>query len=618
MIISFFYYNQTYKLVYFFNFNDAIIFKIMNIKIDIKKTKIQIFAICIFLFTSINLQSQTFQTIGTVNPSKYVPAQKDMAEGQNGMVTSQHFLATKVGEKILNRGGNAYDAAIAIGFTLAVVLPRAGNIGGGGFMVMHDSKTNNQYSIDYREIAPMQASQDMYLDADGLMNSQKLSTFGYLASGVPGTVAGLWEVHSRFGSLEWSVLLEDAINFAENGFEITPYLSDILKNYQDKLSYFKETEEIFMKHKPKFLGQKLVQKDLANTLRLISKKGKDGFYKGVTAKKISEQMSKNGGLITLKDLQNYKPVWREPLKSSYRDTQIITMGPPSSGGVHVIQMLNILENYDLLELKHNSPKYINLLTEAMKYAYADRSKYLGDPDFYKVPISKITDKNYAYRINKKIKLGVAIPSSIIKPGTYLDKESDETTHYSVADKEGNVVSSTYTLNSTFGSGVTIKGTGILMNNEMDDFSAAPNIPNQFGLLGAEANKIVPLKRPLSSMTPTIVMKNGQFFFSTGSPGGSRIISAVLQSIINIVDFDMDLEEANRAKRLHHQWQPDVLQIEFSVSDEIKDELTSFGYNIRTISPRTCLQTIMLKDNIYTGYGDFRRPDAFASGDIYDR
>lgn len=565
----------------------------------------------------VDLSAKDFQPIGTVNPSKYIPAQKQISESKNGMVTTQHFIATKVGEKILNKGGNAYDAAIAVGFTLAVVLPRAGNIGGGGFMVMHDSPTNQNYSIDFREMAPAKSFTSMYLKEDGSFNDKKLSTFGYLASGVPGTVAGFWEVHQKFGSLDWELLLEDAIFYAENGFEITPYMGDILTKYKEKLSYFAPTKNIFMKHNPDFTGSTLIQKDLANTLKIIAKKGKDGFYKGEVAQNIASQMQKNGGLITQNDLEAYKPQWRKPLISDYRNNKIITMGPPSSGGVHVIQMLNILENYDLQELGHNTPEYINLLAEVMKYAYADRSKHLGDPDFFDVPVSEITNKQYAATIKNQIKLGESIPSSKILPGSFKDNESIETTHFSVADRNGNVVSSTYTLNSTFGSGVIIEGTGILMNNEMDDFSAAPGIPNQFGLLGSKANEIQPKKRPLSSMTPTIVMKNDQLFFTTGSPGGSRIISAVLQSILNIIDFDMDLKEANKAKRIHHQWQPDILQIEFSLNDDIKNELTKLNYNVKVINPATCLQLIMKKNDIFYGYGDFRRPDAFASGDIND-
>ena len=589
----------------------------LKLKISFKHIKL-ILVICFFMNAlAIDANAKDFQPIGTVNPSKYIPAQKQIAESKNGMVTTQHFLATKVGEKILNQGGNAYDAAIAVGFTLAVVLPRAGNIGGGGFMVMHDSVTNQNYSIDYREMAPAKSFTKMYLNEDDSFNDKKLSTFGYLASGVPGTVAGFWEVHKRFGSLDWELLLKDAIYYAENGFEITPYMGDMLSKYKEKLSYFEPTNKIFMKHNPNFIGSKLVQKDLANTLKLIAAKGKDGFYEGEVAQKIAHEMQKNGGLITENDLKNYTPKWRKPLISDYRDNKIITMGPPSSGGVHIIQMLNILENYDLKQIGHNTVDYINLLAEVMKYAYADRSKHLGDPDFFDVPVSEIIDKQYAATINSKIKLGESNPSSNILPGSFDDNESIETTHFSVADKNGNVVSSTYTLNSTFGSGVTIEGTGILMNNEMDDFSAAPGIPNQFGLLGAKANEIQPKKRPLSSMTPTIVMKNEELFFTTGSPGGSRIISAVLQSIINIIDFDMNLEEANEAKRIHHQWQPDILQIELSLNDEIKNELQKLNYDVQVINPATCLQLIMKKNNTFYGYGDFRRPDAFASGDIYD-
>jgi gamma-glutamyltranspeptidase/glutathione hydrolase len=592
---------------------------IKNLKLirQFKHIKIMYIASFFIFALSIEVTTKDFQPIGTVNPSKYIPAQKKISESKNGMVTTQHFIATRVGEKILNRGGNAYDAAIAVGFTLAVVLPRAGNIGGGGFMVMHDSANNKNYSIDYREMAPAKSFTYMYLNEDGSFNTRKLSTFGYLASGVPGTVAGLWEVHQKFGSLDWELLLEDAIHYAENGFEITPYMGDMLTKYKEKLSYFESTKKIFMKNNPGFTGSTLMQKDLANTLKIIAKKGKDGFYKGEVAQKIAAQMQKNGGFITEDDLIAYRPQWRKPLISNYRNNKIITMGPPSSGGVHVIQMLNILENYDLKEIGHNTPTYINLLTEVMKYAYADRSKHLGDPDFFDVPVSEIIDKQYAATINSKIKLGESNPSSNILPGSFDDSESIETTHFSVADKNGNVVSSTYTLNSTFGSGVTIEGTGILMNNEMDDFSAAPGIPNQFGLLGAKANEIQPKKRPLSSMTPTIVMKNEELFFTTGSPGGSRIISAVLQSIINIIDFDMNLEEANEAKRIHHQWQPDILQIELSLNDEIKNELQKLNYNVQVINPATCLQLIMKKNNTFYGYGDFRRPDAFASGDIYD-
>ena len=548
----------------------------------------------------------------------YSPAQIETAESNNGMVSTQHFLATRVGEKILNKGGNAYDASIAIAFTLAVVLPRAGNIGGGGFMVMYDKETEKSYSIDYREKAPLLSTKDMYLNQDGSFNDQMLSTFGYLSIGVPGTVAGLWDVHKKFGSLPWSVLLEDAIDLAEKGFEITPFLADILFKYNEKLSFFNETKNIFQASYPNFEGELLIQTDLAKTLKIISEKGRDGFYKGSVANKIAKAMKDNNGLITKLDLENYNPVWRKPLISQYRGNNVITMGPPSSGGLHIIQMLNILENYDLKEINHNSKEYINLLTEVMKYAYSDRSKYLGDPDFYDVPVEKITSKNYGKRIFNDIEIGQSKPVGEVKPGMYLETESHETTHFSVADADGNIVSSTYTLNSTFGSGVVIKGTGIVMNNEMDDFSAAPGIPNQFNLLGAEANEIAPNKRPLSSMTPTIVMKNNELFFTTGSPGGSRIISAVLQSILNIIDFDMNLEETTKARRIHHQWFPDILEVEYFIDNKIRKELEDINYSIVITDPLTCLQLIMYKDKKFYGYGDFRRVDAYASGEINDR
>ena len=569
--------------------------------------------ILFLIFLSKNFYA--IEPIAYLNSLGYEPAQKELASSKNGMVSTQHFLATAVGERILSRGGNAYDASIAIAFTLAVVLPRAGNIGGGGFMVIYDSQTQKPYSIDFREKAPQMSTRDMYLTEDGSFNDMNLSTLGYLASGVPGTVAGLWDVHQKFGSLPWNELLEDAIYFAENGFKITPFLGDILFNYSEALSIFPETKKIFQKHYPNFKDKLLIQKDLANTLRIIASQGREGFYEGQIAKKIASEMKKNNGLITEDDLKKYNPIWRKPLISNYRDTQIITMGPPSSGGLHVIQMLNIVENYDLKNIGHNSTNYINLLAEVMKYAYSDRSKYLGDPDFYDVPVEKIISKDYAAEINDNIDIGRSTPVDDIYPGKFLDRESHETTHFSVVDKEGNVVSMTYTLNSTFGSKVVIKGTGILMNNEMDDFSAAPGVPNQFNLLGADANAIAPYKRPLSSMTPTIVLKNNELFFTTGSPGGARIISAVFQSILNIIDFKMNLEEATLAKRLHHQWYPDMLEFEFSIDEKINDELKNMNYITKTTLPLTCLQTIMFIEDTYYGYGDFRRVDALASGNI---
>ncbi len=566
----------------------------------------------IVIFIGSQAYAQTYTPIGTVNPNDYEPRQKQISEANQSMVSTQHFLATQVGVGILEKGGNAYDASVAIGFALAVVLPRAGNIGGGGFMVIYDSSDKNNYSIDYREKAPLLSTTNMYLDENGTVIDNK-STLGYLASGVPGTVAGLWSVHQRFGSMRWGELIEPAINLAEDGFEITPYMADMLIKYNEKLSAFDETNKVFQTYYPDFDKKIFKQPDLANTLKIIAKEGRDGFYKGEIAKKIAHDMQNNGGIISEKDLEQYQPVWRNPLISSYKDIKIVTMPPPSSGGIHVIQMLNVLENFDLRKLGHNSKEYINVLSEVMKYAYADRSKHLGDPDFYDVPIRKLSSLEYAHEISQNIKIGSVTPSIKINPRSFDDKESIETTHFSVVDEKGNVVSSTYTLNSSFGSGVVIKDTGILMNNEMDDFSISPGVPNQYGLLGAKANEITPQKRPLSSMTPTIAFKNNDLFFTTGSPGGAKIITAVLQSILNMVEFEMDVAEANNAKRIHHQWQPDKIQIEFDLSDDKKNWLLNAGYNIEIIEPATNLQLIMKKNNTYYGYGDFRRPDSFALG-----
>ena len=567
------------------------------------------FLIIITYAFSYNLNAQNL----VLNPSSITHP----VLASKGMVATQHYLASKVGEDILSQGGNAYDAAVAVGFALAVVLPRAGNIGGGGFMVMHDASSKENFSIDYREKAPLKASRDMYLNADGTVNSLR-STIGYLAIGVPGSVYGMWEVHQKFGSMTWEELLQPAIKLANDGFVMSPYMTMTLNRVHKKLSQFSTTESIFYKNYPIEFNTSLTQPDLARTLTLIAQNGVAGFYEGEVADKIVDAMEKNGGLISHRDLKKYRPSWRKPLSSKYKGMDIITMGPPSSGGIHLIQMLNILENHDLQAYGHNNPRYVSLLAEVMKYAYADRSKYLGDPDFFEVPIDELTSKGYAKKINQKLKLFKFMtpppsPSTSIEPGQYIRKESIETTHYSIADQYGNIISNTYTLNSSFGSGVTIEGTGILMNNEMDDFSSSPGTPNQFGLLGGEANKIVPEKRPLSSMTPTIVLKDDLPYFATGSPGGSRIITSVLQSILNIVDFELEVSDAILAPRVHHQWYPDILQLEKSYNSQHAETLAKKGYEVLMINPATALQIVMIKNNFYYGFGDTRRPDSLAIG-----
>ena len=560
------------------------------------------FLFLLLLAFTLNAENTIFNSKAIVHPEV----------GRNGMVVSQHYLATNAGHSILEEGGNAYDAAIAVAFALAVVLPRAGNIGGGGFMVMFDEASQESYSIDYRETAPEAATKDMFLNSDGSVN-KKRATQGVLSIGVPGTVYGMWEVHKKFGSLPWSKLLAPAIELAEDGFLISPFMADALNKRYKKLGKYENFKKIFYQNYPVQMHQRLKQPNLAETLKTISKNGVKGFYEGEIATMIDAYMRENGGLITKKDLKNYRPIWRDTLHGTFNEYEIVTMGPPSSGGVHIIQMLNILENYDLVTMGHNSPTYAALLTESMKYAYADRSKYLGDPDFFDVPVQSLISKEYAKNIYKKIKLNSITPSEKILPGSELKHESLDTTHFSVADTNGNFVSNTYTLNSGFGSGVMVDGTGVLMNNEMDDFVSAPGIPNQFGLVGGEANKIEPFKRPLSSMTPTIVLRDDKPIYATGSPGGSRIITTVLQFLLNTLVFKMEISDATVAPRIHHQWKPDVLMLETGFDIQHADKIESFGQKIYLSGPGTALESIEKKGGFFYGFGDTRRPDSKAKG-----
>ena len=531
---------------------------------------------------------------------------------RNGMVVTQHYLATDVGAKILKDGGNAYDASIAVAFALAVVLPRAGNIGGGGFMVMYDKEANENFSIDYREMAPKLASKDMFLNDDGSVN-KKRAREGILSIGVPGTVYGMWEVHKKFGSISWKKLIEPAIKLAEEGFIMSPFMVDALNRRYKKLSNYQNFKDIFYEDYPVAIDSRLIQKDLANTLSIIANKGVKGFYEGEIAQKIAQDMKDKNGLISSYDLKNYRPIWRKPIKGNFDKYEIITMGPPSSGGIHIIQMLNILEKFNLKELGHNSASYGALLSEVMKYAYADRSKYLADPDYFEVPVAQLTSKRYAEKIYNKIAVNKVTPSSEILPGNLIPHESEDTTHFSIADKFGNVTSNTYTLNSGYGSGVIIEGTGILMNNEMDDFVSAPGVPNQFGLLGGEANKIEPFKRPLSSMTPTLVFKDNVPVLATGSPGGSVIITAVLQFLLNTLVFEMEISDATIAPRVHQQWGPDILFLEKGFDINAGKQIESYGQKIMISGPRTSLESLQIKENLFYGFGDTRRPDSKAKG-----
>ncbi|MGQ4646851.1 gamma-glutamyltransferase [Lyngbya aestuarii] len=533
----------------------------------------------------------------------------------HGMVSTQESYATKAGLVVLKEGGNAVDAAVTIGFTMAVTLPEAGNIGGGGFMLAHLAKDNQTVAIDYREKAPKAATRDMFLDENGEVDPKK-SRYSYLAVGVPGTVAGLALALEKYGTISLERALKPAIELAENGFPLSEYLHNSLIVAKEQMQASPPSMNIFYKPGgvPYEVGEILVQKDLAKSLRLIAKEGIQAFYQGAIADSIVADMAANGGLITKKDLAAYQPVIREPIRGTYRGYEIYSMPPPSSGGIHLVQMLNILEGFPIAELGHNTAQTLHLMTESMKLAYADRSKFLGDTDFVTVPIRGLISKSYATELRSKINLAKATPSQEIAPGNPNNfNESNNTTHYSVMDKDGNVVSNTYTLNFSFGSRLTATGTGILLNNEMDDFAAKLGVPNAFGLIGGELNAIEPEKRMLSSMTPTIVIKENQPYLVTGSPGGGRIITAVLQVIINVIDHKMNIAEATNAVRIHHQWLPDVLLVEQGLNGDTIRLLTEKGHQISVQDAMGSTQSIMRVADSFQGASDPRRTGALTLG-----
>ena len=521
-------------------------------------------------------------------------------EAKNGMVVTSEPLATQIGVNILKQGGNAIDAAVAVGFAMAVTYPRAGNIGGGGFMLIHSAKTGQVVAIDYRETAPALAHRDMFLNKAGDVDNQ-LSRFSHLSAGVPGTVAGFALALEKYGSLSLAEVLAPAIKLAEKGFVVTPKLSRELK----KLS---PTPTIFLKPDGNFYetGEILIQTNLAKTLKLIAKQGIQAFYQGKIAELIVKEMQAHGGLISKTDLANYQAVIRKPIHGTYRGYNIYSMSPPSSGGIHIVQILNMLENDNISG--HNSAATIHLMTEAMKRAYADRSKYLGDPDFVTIPIKGLISKSYAAQLRAKFNLIHATPSQDILPGTPPTYESDNTTHYSIVDKAGSAVSNTYTLNFSYGSRKVVQGAGFLLNNEMDDFSAKPGMPNAYGLIGGTANAIEPNKRMLSSMSPTIVLKNGKAFLVTGSPGGSRIITTTLQIIMNVIDHKMNIQTAVNAVRVHHQWLPDEIRIEKGLNLDTIQLLQKKGHHIVVKNPMGAASSILINNikHIYYGAADPRR------------
>ena len=534
-----------------------------------------------------------------------------VVEANNSMVVTRHFLATEIGNNVLQNGGNAIDASIAISFALAVVLPQAGNIGGGGFMVIHNEDSN--FTIDYREQAPLQATEKMFI-TDGSYDPE-LALESYQSSGTPGAVAGMYLAHQKFGSIEWKDLIQPSIDLARNGFIVTKTLEHALENNIEKLKKFEATRKIFFKHGMTLrAGDRLIQKDLANTLELIAINGQDGFYSGQTAQLIEQDMSNNNGLMSQKDLSLYQAKMREPIEFTYKDLDVITMPPASSGGLMLALMLNMIENLEL-DNESQSPQNILKISEVMQIAYSLRSVYLGDSDFYDVPFSEFLSKDKAKELLSNVNFDNSTRKEDFQPEKFKFKEN--TTHYSVIDKYGNAVSNTTTLNTAFGSGVVIEGTGILMNNEMDDFSSSPGIENYFLLLGNEANKIEPLKRPLSSMTPTIVLREGKPFIITGAQGGSRIITAVLHIILNYYEFKMSAKDAVYANRYHHQWNPDVLMYEF-MTNELQNNLEKLGFKLY-LRPANydysngITSSIMIEDNKIIGVSDPRSDDYLAIG-----
>jgi gamma-glutamyltranspeptidase/glutathione hydrolase len=496
---------------------------------------------------------------------------------EHGMVASVNGIASEVGAAIMRKGGNAVDAAVAVGLALAVVHPIAGNIGGGGFLLigMADGRTT---MIDYRETAPARARWDMYLDENGNV-IPKASLIGYRAAGVPGTVAGLALALEKFGVLSWAEVLRPAEKLAREGFVVRHWLVSTLKEESSLLSRFPDSRRIFLRNGQYYReGEILRQPDLAATFRRLIEHGPREFYEGQTARMIADDMAKNNGLITLDDLKAYRAVERQPLRTMYRGYEIVSAPPPSSGGIALIEMLHMLEPYDVASLGHNSSDYVHLLVEVMRRAFADRAEFLGDPDFARIPVAGLTSRAYAENHRKSINSKLATPSTEIGHGNPLAYESDQTTHYSIVDAAGNIVSNTYTLNGGYGSGVVARGTGILLNNEMDDFSSKPGVPNQFGLIQGEANAIGPRKRPLSAMTPTIVLKDGRPLWAVGSPGGSTIINTVLQIILNLIDFKMNIQQAIDMPRVHHQWLPDEIVSEpFGLSRDTIEALKQRGH-----------------------------------------
>ena len=515
--------------------------------------------------------------------TKISAAWRDPVRAKHAVVASQHELASKVGVEIIKKGGNAVDAAVATALALAVVYPEAGNLGGGGFMLMR-FKDGKSAAIDYREMAPQAANRNVYLDKSGnLIKGEGSSTIGYRAAGVPGTPAGLEMAFKKYGSgkIKWSEIVEPARKLAQDGYVLSYRLAELFKAYRRNLEQYDDSKRIFL-NGGKFYeeGDVFKQPDLAQTLARIQKDGAKGFYEGETARLIASDMKAHDGLITLEDLKNYQAKERTPLRGTYRGYEVISMPPPSSGGIVLLQSLNMLEKYDLRAMGYNSSEKYHVLTEVLRRAFSDRAEFMGDPDFVKVPVETLISKSYAEKRAATIDLQKASKSSDIGHGEIAGKESMDTTHFTVADADGNAVTNTFTINDLYGSAVTAKGTGVLLNDEMDDFAAQPGKANMFGLIQGERNSVQPKKRPLSSMTPAIVLrKDGSLWFATGARGGPRIITTVLQIVINMIDHDMNIQEAIDAPRIHHQWFPDEIITElYGMSPDTRNVLEKLGHN----------------------------------------
>lgn len=528
----------------------------------------------------------------------------------DGMVASQNRWSAAVGAQILAEGGNAVDAAVAVGFSLGVTLPRAGNIGGGGFMLVHDVDTDADVAIDFRETAPRRATRDMYLDENGNVDRQT-ALFSHLASGVPGTVAGFWRAHQKYGKLPWKQVVQPAIRQARDGIPVSYDMAEILRVNQARYCRNEAACDYFFKDGTAYEpGELLVQSDLAHSLQLIAEQGADAFYKGEIAQKIIAEMERGGGLIDAESLASYEPVEREVVRGTYRGYDIVAMPPPSSGGVHIVQILNILENFPVAEFGVESADAVHLLAEVLRRAYADRSKHLGDPDYYDVPVEWLTSKDYAKELAATIDMSKATNSEDLAPGVEPHRESIDTTSFSVIDRDGNTAVVSYTINFSFGSGVAVPGAGFVLNNEMDDFVAKPGVPNAFGLVGDDANTIAAGKRPLSSMSPVMVFEGDSLQLATGGPGGSVIISSVLQLIVNVIDHGMNIAEATMAPRMHHQWYPDTLSLERGFSPDTIRLLEEKGHKVAfSRSMMGSLQTVGVRDGVFRGASDTRRPNA---------